>query len=47
MGPRHRAAACEIGMIFQEANLLPCATCRQNLEFPFEIKRGSPTTPES
>ena len=29
----------EIGMIFQEANLLPWRNLRQNIEFPFEIKR--------
>lgn len=34
-GPRPR----EIGMIFQEANLLPWRTLSQNIEFPFEIKR--------
>ena len=33
-GPR----PAEIGMIFQEANLLPWRNLRQNLEFPFEIK---------
>jgi NitT/TauT family transport system ATP-binding protein len=33
-GPR----PSEIGMIFQEANLLPWRNLRQNLEFPFEIK---------
>ena len=37
-GPRPR----EIGMIFQEANLLPWRNLRQNLEFPFEIKRRKP-----
>jgi NitT/TauT family transport system ATP-binding protein len=34
-GPR----PAEIGMIFQEANLLPWRNLRQNIEFPFEIKR--------
>jgi NitT/TauT family transport system ATP-binding protein len=34
-GPRPR----EIGMIFQDANLLPWRNLRQNIEFPFEIKR--------
>jgi NitT/TauT family transport system ATP-binding protein len=34
-GPRPH----EIGMIFQEANLLPWRNLRQNIEFPFEIKR--------
>ena len=34
-GPRPR----EIGMIFQEANLLPWRTLRQNIVFPFEIKK--------
>jgi NitT/TauT family transport system ATP-binding protein len=28
----------EIGMVFQEANLLPWRNLRQNIEFPFEIK---------
>jgi NitT/TauT family transport system ATP-binding protein len=32
----------EIGMIFQEANLLPWRNLRQNIEFPFEIKRATP-----
>src|SRR5262249_51952085 len=32
----------EIGMIFQEANLLPWRNLRQNLEFPFEIKHKKP-----
>jgi NitT/TauT family transport system ATP-binding protein len=35
-GPRPK----EIGMIFQEANLLPWRNLRQNIEFPFEIKRN-------
>jgi NitT/TauT family transport system ATP-binding protein len=34
-GPR----PAEIGMIFQEANLLPWRNLRQNIEFPFEIKK--------
>ena len=34
-GPRPQ----EIGMIFQEANLLPWRNLRQNISFPFEIKR--------
>jgi NitT/TauT family transport system ATP-binding protein len=29
----------EIGLIFQEANLLPWRNLRQNIRFPFEIKR--------
>jgi NitT/TauT family transport system ATP-binding protein len=37
-GPRPR----EIGVIFQEANLLPWRNLRQNIEFPFEIKRSRP-----
>jgi len=37
-GPR----PLEIGMIFQDANLLPWRNLRQNLEFPFEIKRRQP-----
>jgi NitT/TauT family transport system ATP-binding protein len=37
-GPRPR----EIGMIFQEANLLPWRNLRQNMEFPFEVKRRKP-----
>ncbi len=32
----------EIGMVFQEANLLPWRNLRQNIEFPFEIKRAAP-----
>ncbi len=32
----------EIGLIFQEANLLPWRNLRQNIEFPFEIKRAAP-----
>jgi NitT/TauT family transport system ATP-binding protein len=34
-GPRPQ----EIGLIFQEANLLPWRNLRQNIEFPFEIKK--------
>jgi NitT/TauT family transport system ATP-binding protein len=34
-GPR----PAETGMIFQEANLLPWRNLRQNIEFPFEIKK--------
>jgi NitT/TauT family transport system ATP-binding protein len=34
VGPRPQ----DIGMIFQEANLLPWRNLRQNIEFPFEIK---------
>jgi NitT/TauT family transport system ATP-binding protein len=37
-GPR----PAEIGMVFQDANLLPWRNLRQNLEFPFEIKRRKP-----
>jgi NitT/TauT family transport system ATP-binding protein len=37
-GPR----PLEIGMIFQDANLLPWRNLRQNLEFPFEIKHKKP-----
>jgi NitT/TauT family transport system ATP-binding protein len=37
-GPRPH----EIGMIFQEANLLPWRNLRQNIEFPFEIKKRRP-----
>jgi NitT/TauT family transport system ATP-binding protein len=37
VGPRPQ----EIGMIFQEANLLPWRNLRQNIEFPFEIKKRS------
>jgi NitT/TauT family transport system ATP-binding protein len=35
-GPR----PAEVGVIFQEANLLPWRNLRQNIEFPFEIKKG-------
>jgi NitT/TauT family transport system ATP-binding protein len=34
----------EIGMIFQEANLLPWRNLRQNIRFPFEVKRRRPDT---
>ncbi len=37
-GPR----PAEIGVIFQEANLLPWRNLRQNIEFPFEIKHQRP-----
>jgi NitT/TauT family transport system ATP-binding protein len=37
-GPRPQ----EIGVIFQEANLLPWRNLRQNIEFPFEIKGLKP-----
>jgi NitT/TauT family transport system ATP-binding protein len=37
-GPR----PADIGMIFQDANLLPWRNLRQNLLFPFEIKRRKP-----
>jgi NitT/TauT family transport system ATP-binding protein len=37
-GPR----PLEIGMVFQDANLLPWRNLRQNLEFPFEVKRRKP-----
>src|SRR3954469_10059508 len=37
-GPRPQ----DIGMIFQEANLLPWRNLRQNIEFPFEIKKRPP-----
>lgn len=32
----------EIGMIFQEANLLPWRNLQGNIEFPFEIKKVDP-----
>lgn len=32
----------EIGMVFQEANLLPWRNLMQNILFPFEIKRQNP-----
>lgn len=34
----------EIGMIFQQANLLPWKNVMQNILFPFEITGGSPTS---
>ena len=37
-GPRPE----QIGMIFQEANLLPWRNLQQNIEFPFEIKKRPP-----
>lgn len=37
VGPR-----AEIGMVFQEANLLPWRNLRDNILFPFEIKRLNP-----
>ena len=36
-GPRPH----EIGMMFQDANLLPWRNLRKNIEFPFEIDRKS------
>src|SRR5438552_8997620 len=39
-GPR----PAEIGVIFQEANLLPWRNLRQNIEFPFEIKKRPPAS---
>ncbi len=38
LGPR----PAEIGMMFQDANLLPWRNLRQNIEFPFEIKKQPP-----
>jgi NitT/TauT family transport system ATP-binding protein len=32
----------QIGMVFQEANLLPWRSLSHNIEFPFEIKRQKP-----
>jgi len=37
-GPRPQ----EVGLIFQEANLLPWRNLRENIEFPFEIKKKRP-----
>ena len=37
-GPRPH----EIGMIFQDANLLPWRNLRQNMDFPWEIKKRKP-----
>jgi NitT/TauT family transport system ATP-binding protein len=34
----------EIGVIFQEANLLPWRNLRQNIRFPFEVKHRRPDT---
>jgi NitT/TauT family transport system ATP-binding protein len=39
-GPR----PAEIGVIFQEANLLPWRNLRQNIELPFEIKKRPAAT---
>jgi NitT/TauT family transport system ATP-binding protein len=36
-GPHH-----QIGMMFQEANLLPWRTIQKNIEFPFEIRGEKP-----
>jgi NitT/TauT family transport system ATP-binding protein len=38
IGPRPN----EIGMMFQDANLLPWRNLRKNIEFPFEIKKRKP-----
>ena len=38
VGPR----PAEIGMVFQEATLLPWRNLRENIGFPFEIKRRKP-----
>ena len=35
----------EIGMVFQEANLLPWRTLRRNIQLPFEIKGTRPDHP--
>ena len=32
----------QIGMVFQEANLLPWRNLRANIEFPFEIRKEPP-----
>ncbi len=40
-GPRD-----EIGMVFQEANLLPWRTLLSNIHFPYEIKGKEPDTDE-
>ena len=32
----------QIGMMFQEANLLPWRTVEKNIEFPFEVRREKP-----
>lgn len=34
----------QIGMVFQEANLLPWRTLSKNIQLPFEIKREKPDT---
>jgi NitT/TauT family transport system ATP-binding protein len=35
----------QIGMVFQDANLLPWRSLRRNIEFPFEIKGIPPDVP--
>jgi NitT/TauT family transport system ATP-binding protein len=37
-----RGPSPEIGMVFQDANLLPWRNLEQNIHFPFEIKRTRP-----
>ena len=37
-----KGARPEVGMVFQEANLLPWRNLMQNILFPFEIKRQNP-----
>jgi len=37
--PMEKPMPDKIGMIFQDANLLPWRTLRQNIELPFEIKK--------
>lgn len=34
----------QIGMVFQEANMLPWRSLIKNIEFPFEIKKKTPNT---
>ena len=34
----------QIGMVFQEANMLPWRSLIKNIEFPFEIKKKAPNT---
>src|SRR5690606_33215149 len=34
----------QIGMVFQEANLLPWRSLQKNIELPFELKRVDPKT---